>query len=455
MWFLYNVLFTVGYLALLPVFLLRMRRRGGYRQDFGERFGCYAPAKRAALAEGGRIWVHAVSVGEALVALSFIQAVRAARPTVRFVISTTTSTGHALLVARKADDDLLIYYPLDFPWIARRVARLIRPAMLVLTECELWPNLLRVLYRRQVPVVVINGRISESSYRGYCRVRLFFRRAAVWVTRFLVQTDTDARRLADLGVPAEKLMVTGSVKYDAPLAGPDTAAAARGIVQAAGMNPQGRFWVAGSTWPGEEAAVLAIFKRLRERFADLQLILVPRHMERRQEVVQQVAASGLPYVLRSAMPVDAALPSAPAGGDVPAVLVADTTGELFGYYSIATLVFVGKSLGGNHGGQNPIEPAALSKPVITGPNMENFPGVIEEMLAAAALEQVPDAAALEAACTRLLEDDTGRVDLATRAGEHVAARRGVMARTVRIVLCETRAPNAQHPTPDAQGENLG
>lgn len=434
MWFLYNILFTIGYLALLPVFLLRMRRRGGYRQDFGERFGCYAPAKRAALGEGGRIWVHAVSVGEALVALSFIQAVRETRPGARFVISTTTSTGHTLLAARKAADDLLIYYPLDFPWIVRRVVRLIRPAMLVLTECELWPNLLRVLDRLQVPVVVINGRISESSYRGYCRVRLFFRRAAVWVRHFLVQTATDAQRLADLGVPAEKLTVTGSVKYDAPLAAPATEAHARGIVQAAGMDPQGRFWVAGSTWPGEEAVVLAIFKRLRERFADLQLILVPRHMERRQEVVQQVAASGLPYVLRSAMPAADDAAAVPDGAESPAVLVADTTGELFGYYSIATLVFVGKSLGENHGGQNPIEPAALAKPVLVGPNMENFPGVIDELLAGDALVQVPDAAALEAACSRLLADDAERTALATRAGALVATRRGVMARTVGIVL---------------------
>jgi len=411
-----------------------MRRRGGYRQDFGERFGCYASEKRAALAEGGRVWVHAVSVGEALVALSFIQAVRARQPDARFVISTTTSTGHALLAARQAPDDLLIYYPLDFPWIVRRVARLIHPSMLVLTECELWPNLLRVLDRLQVPVVVINGRISESSYRGYCRVRFFFRRAAVWVRHFLIQTETDAQRLADLGVPAEKLTVTGSVKYDAPLAGPETEARARAIVQAAGMEPQARFWVAGSTWPGEEAAVLAIFKRLRERFADLQLILVPRHMERRQEVVQQVEASGLPYVLRSAMPADlSAMPSG-AGGKGPSVLVADTTGELFGYYSIATLVFVGKSLGGNHGGQNPIEPTALAKPVIVGPNMENFPGVIDELLAGDALLQVPDAAALEVACTRLLADDAERTALAARAGALVAARRGVMARTVAAVL---------------------
>jgi 3-deoxy-D-manno-octulosonic-acid transferase len=434
MWFLYNILFAIGYLALLPMFLLRMRRRGGYRQDFGDRFGCYAPGKRAALGEGGRIWVHAVSVGEALVALSFIQSVRETRPGARFVISTTTSTGHALLAARHSADDLLIYYPLDFPWIVRRAVQVIKPSMLVLTECELWPNLLRALNRRQVPVVVINGRISESSFRGYSRVRLFFRRAAVWVRHFLVQTETDARRLAALGVPAEKLTVTGSVKFDAPLAGPGTQAAARQIVQAAGMNPQGRFWVAGSTWPGEESAVLAIFNRLHVRFPDLQLILVPRHMERRQEVVQQVEASGLTYALRSAMQADAAAPLTPVGSESPAVLVADTTGELFGYYSIATLVFVGKSLGANHGGQNPIEPAALAKPVIVGPNMENFQAVIEEMLSADALVQVPDADALESACLRLLENTAERNALAARAGAMVAARRGVMARTVAEVL---------------------
>lgn len=197
------------------------------------------------------------------------------------------------------------------------------------------------------------------------------------------------------------------------------------------MNLEGRFWVAGSTWPGEEGPLLNVFKRLRGRFPDVQLILVPRHMERRREVEQLILDCGLPYVRRGAMRAGAAR----TGGEPsPSVLLADTTGELPGYYAIATLVSVGKSFGVNHGGQNPIEPAAFSKPVITGPNMENFPGVMAEMLAAGALIQVEDVAGLEVACVRLLDDREQCVALGLRAGVLVASKRGVMSRTAARIL---------------------
>jgi 3-deoxy-D-manno-octulosonic-acid transferase len=429
MWLLYNVLFCIGYVALMPKYLLRMWRRGGYREDFHERFGRYAPEKQEALAAGGRVWVHAVSVGEAMVALTFIQTMRERRPDCRFLISVTTSTGHALLAARRHPDDLLIYFPADFPWIARRVAGRLRPAMLVLAECELWPNLLRMLYRRKVPVFVINGRISESSYRGYRLVRPFFRRAAQWVTHFLVQTDADAARLAKLGVAAGRITVTGSAKYDVPAPAPGVAAAARRIVTEAGLDPAGPLWVMGSTWPGEEAALIRVFKALRGRFPALQAVLVPRHMERRQEVARELEAQGVAFVKRSDMAAGFARPAEP-----PSVLLADTTGELQGYYSIATLVYVGKSLAENHGGQNPIEPAALSKAVVTGPNMENFAGVMTELLAAGALMQVRDEAELLEVCGRLLGDAAAREALGSRAGALVEANQGVMAHTVALIL---------------------
>ncbi|HAS82177.1 MAG TPA: hypothetical protein DCS43_05755 [Verrucomicrobia bacterium] len=433
MWFFYNILFGIAYLVLMPSFLLRMRRRGGYRQDFSERFGRYADAKRVALAGGGRIWVHAVSVGEAVVALQFIRSLREARPGARFVISTTTSTGHAMLAERKSADDVLIYFPMDFPWIIRRVVRCINPVALVLMECELWPNLLRALYRAKVPVWVVNGRISQASYKGYRRVRMFFRRAAQWVTGFLVQTDGDAGRLTALGVPPEKLEVTGSVKYDAVQRDDAAEAAARKILIDAGMDPEAPCLVAGSTWPGEEGVILNCVKRLREHFPALQLILVPRHMERRQEVERLVRESGLPYVRRGAM---LAGETPPEKGTAPVVLLADTTGELMGYYSVATLVFVGKSLGENHGGQNPIEPAVWGKTVITGPNMENFPGVLDEMLDAEALLQVADARALEQTIQRLLADPDACAEGGRRARALVASRRGAMARSVsRVVGC--------------------
>lgn len=429
MWVVYNVLFGIGYILLLPHFLLRMCRRGGYRRNFQERFGCYAPEKAAALSRPGRIWVHAVSVGEAQLALALIAEMTALDGTLQFVISTTTSTGYTLLEQRKRAQDVLIYYPLDFPWIVARVLRKVQPQAFVLLECELWPNLLRALARRAVPVWVVNGRISARSFRGYRKVAVFFRRAAALVTAFLVQTEEDALRLGALG--AARVQVLGSAKFDLPL--PDAAAREHAceVVQEAGMDPAGRFWVMGSTWPGEEAGLLEVFGRLRKKCPELQAILVPRHAERGDAVESLLQASGLPYVRRTAM---GAQPSERGAISPPAVLLADTTGELAGYYRLADFVFVGKSMAGNHGGQNPVEPAALGKAVVTGENMENFPGVMADLRAASAILQVSDFTELGRICEKLLLDRVYCTAIGARAAALVASRRGVMHKSAGVIL---------------------
>jgi len=435
MWLLYNLLFAIGYLVMLPYFLLRMWRRGGYRQHFLERFGYYAAGKREMLSQPDRIWLHAVSVGEAQLALALMAELTVLDAKLRFVVSTTTSTGYALLEQRLRAEDALIYYPLDFPVIVWRVLRQLRPRALVLLECELWPNLLRGLARRGIPVWVVNGRISQRSFAGYRKVRPFFRRAAGWVTGFLVQTEDDARRLAALG--AERVQVLGSAKFDLLLPGAAVREQALAIVRQAGLEPAGRVWVMGSTWPGEEAGLLEVLMRLRERWPDLQAILVPRHAERGDAVARLLQERGVPYVRRTSMK------SGEAGrirDPRPVVLLADTTGELTGYYMLADVVFVGKSLAGNHGGQNPVEPAALGKPVVTGPNMENFPGVMAELLGADAIRVVEDFAGVERACEQLLSESADGGGLGARAAGVVAARRGVMKRSAGLILEALAAP---------------
>jgi 3-deoxy-D-manno-octulosonic-acid transferase len=425
MWVLYNMLFCFGYLVMLPHFLMRMARRGGYRQDFGERFGRYGAEKLLALEKPGRIWIHAVSVGEAQLALALMQALRQEDETLSFVVSTTTSTGYAFLAARKQERDVQIYYPLDFPWIIRRVLRTIRPRAFLLLECELWPNLLRGLARRGVPVWVVNGRISERSYRGYRKVSVFFRRAAAFVTGFLVQTEADAERLRLLG--AERVQVLGSAKFDIPVPGSAEQERARSIVARAGMCREGMFWVMGSTWPGEEEKLLDIFARLRAIYPDLQAILVPRHAERGDALASLLNRSGIPYVRRSA------LPDVP-GSTAPALLLADSTGELAGYYMLADFVFVGKSMAGNHGGQNPVEPASLGKPVAVGDCMENFLGVMVDFEAADAICVVRTFAELEAFCRNCIRDASFRSGLGERARKLVDARRGVMRKSAQRIL---------------------
>jgi 3-deoxy-D-manno-octulosonic-acid transferase len=425
MWMLYNILFSIGYVLMLPHFLLRMRRRGGYRRDFGERFGRYAPGKMLALSGGGRIWIHAVSVGEANLALALLDTLLAQDPSLQFVISTTTSTGHALLENRKRPEDVLIYYPADFPWIVRRVCRCIQPRAMILLECELWPNLLRRLSRQQIPVWVVNGRISERSYRGYRKVRLFFRRTADLVTTFLVQTESDAARLRDLG--AARVQVMGSAKYDLRVPGQEECERARQVVAQAGMRSDGLFWVMGSSWPGEEALLLEVLVSLREKYPLLQAVLVPRHAERGDEVEELLRGKGLPYVRRTRMPEAPLL-------EPPVLLLADTTGELAGYYMLADIVFVGKSLAGNHGGQNPVEPAALGKAILTGTHMENFPSVMEDLLQAQAIRVVSDYKALAEATGELLADPGQRAAMGARAAAVVASRRGAMSRSAGMIL---------------------
>ena len=423
-WLLYNILFSVGFLLLLPHFLLRMRRRGGYTRHFWQRIGRYEPDVAARLAGGGRIWIQAVSVGEMNLALGFLEQIRRRRPGTKFVVSTTTSTAHEIAEKKLPADDVLIYFPADFPFIARRALKAIRPAALILVENELWPNLVRLARARGVPVVLINGRISEHSCRGYRKLRVFTRRLLPMVDRFCVQSPGDGQRLWDLGAPEDRITVIGSGKYDIAEPDPSDAEKARAVLRAAGITEKHAVLLGGSTWPGEEAILLDLYKELKAEREDLALVLVPRHVERRAAVLAEIEARGLTVLRRSEIGPGAA----PA--ERPDVLLVDTTGELMGFYSCATIIFVGKSLSGQQGGQNIIEPAWWGKPVLVGPNMKNFAAVMEEFLGANAILQVPDAHGLKMAALGLLDDPVRRVELGARAARLVREKAGVGERTL-------------------------
>ncbi len=423
-WILYNLLFSIAYVAMLPRFVLRMRKRGGYRRGFAERFGIYRPDVLAPVAGTSPVWIHAVSVGEVAVAARFMTALRAANPDLHIVLSVTTSTGQAVARRHLTANDALIYFPIDFPAVARRVCRILNPRLLLLTEGEIWPNLIRRLDQCRVPVAVINGRMSERSFAGYRCLRWFFAETARRIALFLVQTEADRERLLALGAVPERVQVTGSVKYDLGTSGSDAADHARDLLRQAGIAESAVLLVGGSTWPGEETALAAAYRAARPQHPDLRLVLVPRHAERRAEIRAELDAAGLRTVMRSE------LDSRDGPPPDTEVLVVDSTGELAGFYAVADLVFVGKSLGQNHGGQNLIEPAGLGKAIITGPNMENFPGVIQDFRTAGAVRSVPDEAALTRTVGELLRDTPRRAELAQRAGELVARRRGALDRSL-------------------------
>lgn len=428
-WWLYNLLFPVAFLFLLPKFLVRMCRRGGYARDFAQRFASYSPDVRAALSATDRpIWIQAVSVGEIAVAFTCMDEIRRRRPNVRFVLTTNTSTAHAIAKKRIAAPDVLLYFPLDFPPVVRRALRVIRPAALVLVENEIWPNLVRRAAASSIPVYLVNGRISEHSYRGYRRLRFVTRRLLPLFARFSVQTPGDRDRLVSLGAPPSIVDVCGSAKYDIGPTPPAAAARAAALLRTLRPDPSSPVVVAGSTWPGEEEILLDWLTAELPRHPDLLLVLVPRHAERRREVLDAIAARSLPFVQRSQFPDGSPPPPVP-----PAVLLVDTTGELRSFYANANAVFVGKSLT-QTGGQNPIEPAADARPVVVGPHMENFPAVARDFDAARAWVRAPDADSVRATLTRWLDHPEEASAVAAAATSLLAASSGAAARMTAPLL---------------------
>ncbi|MDP6491401.1 MAG: 3-deoxy-D-manno-octulosonic acid transferase [Kiritimatiellia bacterium] len=425
-WLFYNVVFVVGFMLVLPRYLWRMCRRGGYARGFTQRFGCYDEALLTTLKARKRIWVHAVSVGEVFVALRFIETYRGAHPDMAFVLTTNTSTGHRIAEARLHADDVLLYFPVDLPLFIKRVLDRIQPAALVLTECELWPNLIHLADERGIPIALLNGRVSDSSYRGYSLCRPLFRNLLQRFSVVLVQGKQDTARVTELGARPERMHELGTAKYDVATTDTSKVELIRGVLASAGFPGDAPIIVGGSTWPGEERVLLDVFQRLRRSIEGLKLVLVPRHFERAADVERELKTEGVSYVKRSA------LEPGTSAGEPADVLLVDSTGELMGVYAHASVIFVGKSLT-NHGGQNIMEPALLGKPVLFGPNMENFPVVSEDFLAADAAVQVANESELESRLGKLLTDAEDAATLGARAAELVRSKRGCLKRSVALI----------------------
>ncbi|NKB24431.1 MAG: glycosyltransferase [Kiritimatiellae bacterium] len=427
-WFLYNTLFVIGFTLMLPHFLYRMCKRGGYFKDFGQRLGLYDADLLTRFKQNKRIWVHAVSVGEVFAGLRLMQEIRARVPNKRFVLSVTTSTGHAIARKQLSDADDLVYFPLDFPFIIKRVLNFLHPEMIILVEAEFWPNLIRKAKEKDIPLVLVNGRISDSSYRGYSKLRIFTKNILGLINPIFVQSPGDKKKLINLGAPEEQIHVIGSAKYDVPeqeIAGEEKA---KEVLHTACISDDAVILLGGSTWEGEEEALVHIYKRLKEDYPLLTLILVPRHAERSEEVMKTIQIGGLRGMRRTDL---VRLDS--VSEEKPDVLLVDTTGELKHFYACADIIFVGKSLT-QHGGQNIIEPALYGKPILVGPNMENFPVVMQDFHDADAIWQIKTKKDLQEAVRSLLQNS----DLRSKYGENAARllqeKRGAIRETVNRFL---------------------
>lgn len=436
-WWLYNVLFAVAYAVMLPQFLLRMKRRGGYRSRMGDRFGRYPADVLARLRQmEGAVWIHAVSVGEVYVAGQVMRAMRAREPGLRFVFSTTSSTGWREAEKQVRPADVLVYNPLDFPLCVRRALAAIRPRALILTESEIWPTLIRTCHRRGVPLFLVNARVSDRSAPGYRRLRFWFGPVLRTFTAILAQSETDKQRLVDAGADPARIEVTGSFKFDVAIRNPVKEREVAAFLARMDCGPARTVLLGGSTWPGEDAALIRIYRRLRPRHPDLRLVLVPRHFEKADAVQAEIERSGFTCVRKSKeKPHDQQgerhqLDIDPSS---PPVILADTTGELMGFYGNAQIVFVGKSLY-EHGAQNMIEPCLCGVATLVGPFTENFRPVMSDLLSADALVQVPDEEALAHEIERLAGDAEARRALGVRGTEAVLRRKGVVERSAEALL---------------------
>ncbi len=418
--FIYNLFFPLVFVGLLPGYLLRMLRRGGYREKFAQRFGRYTAEDRARFARGEWIWLHSISVGETLLALKLAREMRVVDPTRHIALSVTTSTGYA--VAREAASDWLevIYNPLDAPWIVRAALDAVRPQRLIFVEA-IWPNLLAEAKRRRLPVTFV-PRLSPRSEARFCRAAVLTGPIFRLLDALAVQEVDDISRWSSLGVWPERIHVTGNSKFDHAAAGGERVAEFRAILTRLGVAETAPVLLAGSTFAGEERIIAEIFRELRGQFPELFLIIVPRHVERTAEILADLR----PLDLRIARRTEDT--SAPAD-----VLIVNTTGELRDWYHLATVVFIGKSLSA-HGGQNPVEPVLAGKPVVFGPHMENFQAIVARWREAEAAVQVADAAELRTRLAELLAQPERRIELARRASEIVAAHAGATARTVAVLL---------------------
>lgn len=412
-------LYSAALLALAPLLWWRVWREHRAGRSRGERLG-WIPASSDA---DRPLWLHCASVGEVQAAQPLIEALRKRYPQHRLVITTMTATGaeRAVALAEAASDEAggevsHYFLPLDFPCAARRFVARLRPRLAIFFETELWPNLLASCARRGVPVAVVNGRLSARSFRTYRRLRRLMQEALSHVDWLGAKSRQDAERFAALGMAEDATSVTGSLKFDIAL-NDEAFKVSERLRTLLGGRP---VWVAGSTHPGEDEALLTAHARVREIRPEALLILVPRHPRRFEAVAELCAARGLACARRS---------KGEAPGAETAVYLGDTMGELRALYSAADLAFVGGSLV-PVGGHNLLEPAAMGVPVLTGPELANFEDVAETLREHQALVEVADGEALAAALLRLFDEPAERQRLAEAGRTVVEANRGALARTL-------------------------
>ncbi len=413
MYIIYNLLLTIATVVMFPVILFKLLTVPKYRGGITQKLGRLRKGVINVIQGSRPIWVHAVSVGEVMAAHPLIRELKKKYPDRKLILSTVTVTGNYTALRRVPEADAVFFFPFDYPCIVRRVIRGLNPKVVLVAETELWPNFFRELKRQGIPSAVINGRISPRSHGNYKKLAPLFSLVFDNIDLFCMQSEADADRIRDIGAVAEKVVVTGNLKFDQKI----PANQAYPVIIQKGR----RVITAGSTHRGEETVLLEIFSRLRLKYPDLSLIIAPRHPERFAEVEGIVNKAGYDCQRRTQIK-----------GPFKDVLLLDTIGELRAFYAVCDIAFVGGSLV-KVGGHNLLEPAIMKKPVIFSRYMFNFKEISEALLSAGGGIMVKDKAQLYDKMDNLLADK----ELAKRMGEQaykvIEMNSGAAKRTIDAV----------------------
>jgi len=421
---LYDLVLLTSALFLIPYYLFLGMRRGKVRRGIRERLGFFTAAQSAVTVGKKILWVHAVSVGETRAAIPLLKALKAVYPDYALVLSNVTETGREI-AGGLAEIDLCLFFPFDLSWVVKRVLRRIRPSAIIIVETEIWPNFIRQARLAGVPVVLVNGRISDRSFPRYRTARKFMQPILAQISAFCMQTELDAQRVVAIGATEERVVVTGNLKFDMQGTTPD-ADQCRQLRRNFHLPMDVPIWVAGSTHAGEEEMIAASYREIVASGTSLMLIMVPRHPERCRGVYEMLRGLKLVVSLRSTLPTSEHLLAA---GEV---LLVDTLGEMLTFYALADLVFVGGSLV-PVGGHNVLEAALLEKPVIFGPHMHNFKEIAKLLQEVGGGVMVDDQGALTALVGRLLADQE-RCAIMGQAGVALLKRHaGATAKTLSVI----------------------
>ena len=410
--FFYNLVLPLGFIFFLPGLLWKLWRRPGWKKTFGERFGCFSAERKKELsAYKNGIWVHAVSVGESVIALALVRKLKAAHPEIPVVISTGTTTGQELVRKQLPEGVTAIFCPMDFLWMVCSTLRLLQPRMLVIFETEIWPNLIVQSARRNIKTALVNARLSDHSAKGYMRFKFFFAPLLAEFDLIAAQSEGDCARFRKLS-PAAAVVNCGNLKFDQSV--PESLESVD--LQAYFGNNEHPVLLGASTHAGEENLIARSFLELQKVIPDLRLILVPRHAERGGEIMEELAKMNISAVRRSN--------DERCGTAETQCLLADTTGEMLKFMKAADVVIMGKSLAGHDEGHNLIEPALLKKAIVCGDKLRNFRFLLQVMTEKDAVITVAEDRELSGVLLKLFQDDQLRNSLGEKAFNAISEHAG-------------------------------